>query len=197
MMMRNALFVALLLTTAEAGEESWFYRNFLAPRNMGAEPLIVAREPVLIPAPGVAETFRFVWTRQGLHPVIIRIWKTSTAAALRLVVLSGDDLAPGWVLRAEEKALTDTDWRSFTALVAKADFWKMREEEPMDPPPVGGSNWSIEGVNAKTSREVSRWSPASAAKERKRHDKTLAEFAAACWQLLQLSGLQVLKEQDL
>lgn len=195
-MIRNALLSAFFLTAAQAGEESWFYRNFLAPRNMGAEPLVVARESALIPAPGVAETFRFVWMRQGLHPVIIRIWKTPAAAALRLVVLSGDDLAPGWVLRDEIKELTDADWRSFSVLIAKADFWKMREEEPMEPPPVGGSNWSIEGMNTKTSREVSRWSPSQSAKERNRRDKTLAEFAAACRQLIQLSGLQVTKEQD-
>ncbi len=193
---RHALLLALFLATAEASNGSWFTRNFLTPRNVGAEPLVVAREPALVPAPGVAETFRFVWLRESLHPVILRIWKTPTGAALRIVVLSGNDMAPGWILRDEVKELTEADWRSFSALVAKAGFWKMREEEPLEPPPIGGSNWSLEGVTAKAAREVSRWSPAQNAKERKRRDKTLAEFTAACRQLLRLSGLVVAKEQD-
>ena len=195
-MMCRALFLLALLATAHAGEESWFTRNFLTPQNMGADPLIVAREPLLVPAPELAESYRFLWLREANHPVILRITQTPAGATLRLVVLSGNDVTPGWILREESKVLTAAEWRSFLALVTKADFWKMREEDPLEPPPIGGSNWSLEGATSKANRLVSRWSPAQLVKDRKPRDKTLSEFAAACRRVIQLSGLVVPKEQD-
>lgn len=121
-----------------------------------------------------SEVYRFLWLRTFDHPVVVRVQRNGLN--LVSVELNGaGGYEPGTRWRKDNVAISQDDWRSFTALLEKASFWSMETNSPDD---IGrdGSQWVLEGLRGGRYHIVDRWTPVS------------GDYREACLFLLKLSG---------
>ncbi len=138
--------------------------------------LTAMEEPSLI---GVYESekeiYRFLWLRTFHRPIIVRVERSSNTTKLVFVEMSGTGgYEPGSLVRREEKTIGDGQWCDFLALLEKAGYWKLGDDDDSG---HDGARWILEGVREGRYHLVDRWTPDD------------GDYRTACIYLLNLSGI--------
>lgn len=108
-------------------------------------------------------TYRFLWLRTFHHPVVIRVDRTDTGSFLAAHELSGaGGYEPGTVIRAEARALSDSEWSTLERAISAAEFWQLATYSAANPAGLDGSQWIVEGVRGDRYHVIDRWTPGPA-----------------------------------
>ena len=148
-----------------------------APPRWEHDLLRKAGEPRLTDAREGVEEYQFVYV--GTYSLLVRATKMDDLVTLRAVQVVGDR-----ILQGKRVTLSKEEWRKITALVGKAEFWKVSPEAGEEG--ADGTSWLIEGRREGVYRAVSRWTP-SMEQER----RGLVPFVLLGRYMAKLSGLGV------
>ena len=136
------------------------------------------QEMPLYMMPGrVDEAYSLIWIPAFHPPALVRVWRVGNRSFMVAKTLD----TKGWskfgnVGESYARTVTAFEWRDFTNLVDRADFWELPEstEEVI---PQDGAMWIIDGVKSREYHRVRRRLPKD-------------EYAEMCKHLIRLSGLE-------
>ena len=138
------------------------------------------------------EVYRLAWIPSFHHTVIIRIERRGGDHSFNAVQLSGaGGYEPGTPQEQITVAISESEWKSWLALIARARFWEAQTiaaDTIFDSTGarvgfvgVDGAQWILEAKRFTDYHAVDRWSPLSTGPD--------GAFRAACSWLLHRSGL--------
>lgn len=133
--------------------------------------------PLYVMPSCVDEAYSLTWIPSFHSPVFVRIWRVGDQA-----FMVGKSLdSKGWskfesIRESNARALTRFEWRDFTDVVNRTDYWQLPETTD-EAIPQDGAVWLIDGLKSKQYHWVGRRVPND-------------QFADLARHLIRLSGLE-------